>query len=414
MNRRLLLFFIGAFLPAVALALIFPQRAFRTPSAALPPAETRGDIVAFVSENCPHCTTFKAFATAQKWNVELHEITQRSSQELFARVQERAPSLQQGVPTIVVNGHVIQGYKDDVTTGVRIGTLLQAMKDRPDDALSFVEFLESPQHVNVETTEGTCTDGCTVNLNEYIFDVPLIGPVDLTRLSLPMLSVLMGFLDGFNPCAMWVLITLLTLLIATHDPKKIWMIGGTFLLVSGAMYYLFIAAWLNAFLIVGFNVWVQKIIGIVAIGGGAFYFYEAFGKDPNACAVTDAQQKKRIIDRMRDILHKSAWPAMLLGVAVLAVSVNTIELVCTAGLPAVFTQILAFNEISALARYLYIGLYILLYMIDDVAIFAIAVWTLQATGLTHRYARLTLVVGGFLMYALGFLLIFAPEVLTFA
>jgi len=413
MNRRLLLFFIGAFLPAVVIALIFPGRIFRNQPVAPPPPEIRGDIVAFVSDNCPHCAAFKAYAAAQKWNVDLFEISQPTSQELFAKVQERAPSLQQGVPTIVVNGHIIQGYKDDATTGKRIGSLLSAMQKQPDESVSFEEFLVSEQHVKVETTEGTCTEGCTVNLDEYIFDVPLIGKVDLTRLSLPMLSVLVGFLDGFNPCAMWVLITLLTLLIATRDPKKIWMIGGTFLFVSGAMYYLFIAAWLNAFLILGFNAWVQKIIGLIAIGGGAFYFYEALGKDPNACAVTDAQQKKRIIDRMRDILQKAAWPAMLLGVAVLAISVNAIELVCTAGLPAVFTQILAFNDVTPLARYLYIGLYILLYMIDDIVIFAIAVWTLHATGLTRKYARFTLIFGGFLMYALGFLLIFAPEVLTF-
>jgi len=413
MNRRLLLFFVGAFLPAIAFALIFPNRALHSPSVT-PPVETHGDIVAFVSENCPHCATFKAFAVTQEWNVELHEITQAASQELFAKVQERAPSLQQGVPTIVVNGHVIQGYKDDATTGVRIGALLKTLQDKPDEAMSFDEFLVTEQHVNVETAEGTCTEGCTVNLNEYLFDVPLIGQVDLTRLSLPMLSVLVGFLDGFNPCAMWVLITLLTLLVATRDPKKIWMIGGTFLFVSGAMYYLFIAAWLNAFLILGFNVWIQKIIGLVAIGGGAFYFYEALGKDPNACAVTDLQQKKRIMDRMRDILHKTAWPAMLLGVMILAISVNAIELVCTAGLPAIFTQILAFNDVSAVARYSYIGLYILLYMIDDIVIFSIAVWTLHATGMTKKYARFTLIFGGFLMYALGFLLIFAPEVLTLA
>jgi hypothetical protein len=180
------------------------------------------------------------------------------------------------------------------------------------------------------------------------------------------------------------------------------------------MYYLFIAAWLNAFLVIGFNAWVQKIIGLVAIGGGAFYFYEAFGKDPSACAVTDLKQKKRIMDRMKAILQKSAWPAMLLGVAILAISVNAIELVCTAGLPAVFTQILAFNEVSALARYAYMGLYILLYMMDDIVIFAIAVWTLHTTGLTKKYARFTLIFGGFLMYALGALLLFAPEVLTFA
>jgi uncharacterized membrane protein HdeD (DUF308 family) len=117
---------------------------------------------------------------------------------------------------------------------------------------------------------------------------------------------------------------------------------------------------------------------------------------------------------MKHILQISAWPAMVIGVAILAISVNTIELVCTAGLPAIFTQILAFNDVSTLARYSYIGLFILLYMIDDFIIFAIAIYTLHATGLTKKYARFTLIFGGVLMYALGLLLIFAPEALTFA
>ena len=246
-----------------------------------------------------------------------------------------------------------------------------------------------------------------------MFDLWFIGEVDLTLLSLPVLSILLGFLDGFNPCAMWVLITLLTLLISTSDMRKVWVIGGTFLFVSGAIYYLFIAAWLNVFLLIGFNFIVQKIIGLVAVCGGAFYLYEAFGKNPNECKVTNMKQRQRTVAKMKHILEVSAWPAMILGVAILAVSVNTIELVCTAGIPAIFTQILAFNEVSHLARYSYMALYILLYMIDDIVIFAIAIYTLHATGLTTKYQRFTLIFGGCLMYGLGLLLVFAPEVLTF-
>jgi len=212
---------------------------------------------------------------------------------------------------------------------------------------------------------------------------------------------------------MWMLITLLTLLIATRDMRKVWIIGGTFLLVSGVMYYIFIAAWLNVFLLVGYNLWVQKIIGLVAIGAGGFYLYEAFGKDPNACKVTSYKQRQKIIERMKKISQAAAWPAMIIGVAILAISVNMIELVCTAGLPAIFTQILAFNDVSNLARYWYLALYILMYMIDDTIIFAIAVYTLHATGLTAKYRRFTFVFGGVLMYVLGMLLIFAPELLTF-
>ncbi len=415
MNKRLILSLLIAFIPVIVLGILFPRRAFDGAGTvpATPPAAEDAAIVAFVSNQCPHCAAFEAFAAAQEWNVQYHEISTPESQKLFADLQKHAPSLQQGVPTIYINGRVVQGYKDDETTGQLLTFLLTTCRNSGEGCMPFQAFLASEQNAKVETAEGICTEGCETDLDQFVFNLPILGEVDLTLLSLPMLSILLGFLDGFNPCAMWVLITLLTLLINTKDMRKVWAIGGTFLLVSGVVYYLFIAAWLNAFLIIGYNVWVQKIIGLVAIGGGGFYLYEAFGKDPNACQVTDMDQRRRTIDRMRAILHITAWPLMILGVAVLAVSVNMIELVCTAGLPAVFTQILAFNSVSHLARYGYMALYILLYMLDDIVIFAIAVLTLHASGLTKKYARFTLIFGGFLMYILGMLLIFAPEALVF-
>jgi hypothetical protein len=224
---------------------------------------------------------------------------------------------------------------------------------------------------------------------------------------------LLGGLDGFNPCAMWVLISLLTLLINTRSWKKIIVIGGTFLFVSGAMYYLFIAAWLNVFLLIGYVRGVQIAIGIVAMGGGSFYLYEAFGKDPNQCKVTDHKRRSKTIELMKNAISASSWPAMIVGVAILAISVNMVELICTAGLPAIFTQILAFNPLTNMERYWYLLLYIIAYMIDDLIIYAIAITTLHATGFTTKYRRFTLIFGGVLMALLGVLMIFYPQALTF-
>ena len=413
MNWRLTATIAIAFTPVVILGALFPERALNGARNAGEVQSTPGaPMVVFVSDSCPHCADLKVFAARKEWEVEYVDITKSESQELFKKLQERAPELQQGVPTIYLNGRVIQGYKTDETTGQLLDFFYSDCQKSEAGCMSLESFLATDWHVNLETAEGICTEGCEVDLDKYVFNLPIFGEVDLVLLSLPALSVLLGFLDGFNPCAMWVLVTLLTLLINTRDIRKVWVIGGTFLFVSGAMYYFFIAAWLNVFLLIGVNLWVQKIIGLVALGGGGFYLYEALGKDPNACKVTNPEGRRRTIDRMRAVIAVSFWPLMILGVAILAVSVNMIELVCTAGLPAVFTQILAFNQISPLGRYLYMGLYILLYMIDDIIIFAIAAYTLHATGLTARYARGTLVFGGFLMYVLGMLMIFAPEWLT--
>lgn len=413
--KRFLPFLLLAFLPVIMIGYLFPDRALKdsTPEE-LYLSTHGGDIVVFVRDGCPHCAEFEEFAKEQGWAIEYHEVTDLGTQELFQRVQKVSPLLQQGVPTVVLNGKILQGYDTHETTGKFLTGLYEECKGTPKGCLSFETFLETGRNVPVTSaSEGTCTGQCETDESKYLFNLWFIGPVNLLDFSLPALSIFLGFLDGFNPCALWVLITLLTLLINTHDMRKIWVIGGTFLFVSGVVYYLFIAAWLNAFLLIGYNVWVQKIIGLVAIGGGGFYLYEAFGKDPNACRVTDFSKRQRTIERMKAVLQISAWPAMIAGVAILAVSVNMIELVCTAGLPVIFTQILAFNDVSNVARYLYLLLYILMYMIDDLIIFGIAVYTLRATGLTTKYRRFTLIFGGLLMYILGLLLIFYPELLTF-
>ena len=414
MSKKLLFFLGLAFIPVVLLGYFFPERALDSGRGIFPTIED-ANVVVFVQDICPHCDDFKEFAEKNGWNVQYYDVTSTNGQKQFIKLQERAPSLSQGVPTVVIDGKVTQGYEKDETTGQYLLKQLSDCQIRSNAPCQpFEEFLATDVHVTVKSAaEGTCTEDCEVDFDQFVFDLPIVGEVDLLLLSLPALSILLGFLDGFNPCAMWVLITLLTLLINTRDMKKVWVIGGTFLFVSGAVYYVFIAAWLNAFLVIGYNMWLQKIIGLVAIGGGGFYLYEAIGKDPNACHVTNVKSKKRTIEQMQAIMRISVWPAMILGVAILAISVNMIELVCTAGLPAIFTQILAFNDVSTLARYGYMGLFILMYMIDDLVIFAIAVYTLHATGLTKKYARFTLVFGGFLMYALGLLLIFAPESLVF-
>jgi glutaredoxin len=414
--KRLLGFFGFALVPVLVLALLYPDRFVSGPDIGAEikyPQHPGADIVVFVRDGCPHCADFREFALDQEWEVDYHEITNIDSQKMFKELQAHVPNLNQGVPTIVINGRVVQGYEMHETTGQKLRSMYDLCRSSGEGCRDYEEFIASNDTVELEAALGTCTEDCEADLDKYVFDLWIFGTVDLTLLSLPALAVLLGFLDGFNPCAMWVLITLLTLLINTHDMRKVWIIGGTFLFVSGAVYYLFIAAWLNVFLLIGYNMIVQKAIGLMAILGGGFYLYEAFGKDPNQCKVTDYKRRQKTIARMQEIMKISAWPAMILGVAVLAASVNMIELVCTAGLPAIFTQILALNEVSNAARYGYIGLYILLYMIDDLIIFAIAIYTLHATGLTTKYRRFTLIFGGALMYGLGILLIFFPEALTF-
>lgn len=415
--KKYLLYLLAALVPVVLIGALFPEKISPSNVAGGPAyVSTPGaDIVTFVRDGCPHCAAFEAFVKKEGWEVEFHEITQGDAPELFKQLQSVAPLLQQGVPTIVINGHIVQGYDTDEKTGATLKKLYQECHGATTACLPFEELLKNGHDVPVTSAaEAMCTEKCESDESQFLFNIPFIGEVNLLDYTLPSLSIILGLLDGFNPCAMWVLITLLTLLINTRDMRKVWLIGGTFLFVSGAIYYLFIAAWLNVFLLIGFNFWVEKLIGLVAIAGGSFYLYEAFSHDPNACKVTDMEKRQRTIERMKKVLEASAIPAMMFGVAVLAVSVNMIELVCTAGIPAVFAKILAFNEVSHFMKHMYLLLYIIMYMLDDMIVFGIAVYTLQATGITTRYRRATMIFGGVLMYVLGMLLIFWPDALTFA
>jgi glutaredoxin len=379
------------------------------------------DIHAFVRDGCTHCRDLEEFV--EEWGedapeVQFYEVTTLEAQDIFKKVQLRMPGLQQAVPLVVIDGQVIQGFDTAETTGERIKEIYEKCSAE-ENCISFDDFLLGKGSEKATVSSATCTGDptqpCTVGGDDdrFVFNLWFVGETDLRDFSLPALSLILGGLDGFNPCAMWVLITLLTLLINTRSWAKIWVIGGIFLFVSGAMYYLFIAAWLNVFLLIGFNLWVQKVIGIVAIGGGSFYLYEAFGKNPNECKVTNMNQRQKTIQRMKNMIHAASWPIMIVSVAVLAVSVNLIELVCTAGLPAIFTEILAFNPITNMERYWYMLLYILAYMFDDLIIFIIAIASMRATGLTTKYQRFSFIFGGVLMAILGILLIFYPEALTF-
>ena len=380
-------------------------------------------IHAFVMDSCPFCRKFKEFMSG--WSdapaITYYNVDDIASEALFEKVKERMPSIVDGVPTIILNGEVFQGYESDETTGADINNIIGECIASDEGCVSFESFLggegaEEPFLFVPSNCIEDPTTQCEMPDEEddrFIFNLWFFGETDLRTLSLPVLSLVLGGLDGFNPCAMWVLITLLALLINTRSWPKILAIGGIFLFVSGLMYYLFMAAWLNAFLFIGFNQWVQKIIGLVAIGGGAFYLYEAFGKNPNECKVTNLSARQKVIERMKKVIALSSWPMMIIGVAILAFSVNMIELVCTAGLPAIFTAILAQNDLSTLAHYWYILLYILAYMFDDLIVYIIAIVTLHASGLTAKYRRFTLIFGGVLMATLGVLLIFYPQVLMF-
>jgi cytochrome c biogenesis protein CcdA len=274
--------------------------------------------------------------------------------------------------------------------------------------------LEAGASGSVVTVDGgTCDEeGCIVEEQPFMVNVPFYGPIDAKKFSLPVMSLVLGFIDGFNPCAMWVLVTFLIVLIQIGDRKKMWQIAGLFILAEAIMYYLILNVWFTAWDFIGLDRIVTPIIGLLAIGGGIFFLYEYWTSD-GTCKVTNPEQRKKIHGKIKDIAEKPMTLAVAAGVIVLALSVNIIEFACSIGIPQAFTKIIEINNLSFLQTQGLMFLYIIMYMVDDLIVFGLALWGAQHLAMTSKYARWCNLIGGLLMVVLGLLLIFAPDVLRF-
>jgi arginine exporter protein ArgO len=241
---------------------------------------------------------------------------------------------------------------------------------------------------------------------------PLIGTLSVRRLGLPLFTIALGLIDGFNPCAMWALLLILGILVRLRDRRRMVAIAGTFVAVGGAMYFVFLGAWLEFFLLVGFSRGVQLMLGIVALAVGALNLKDAvaFKRGPSL-GVPEAL-KPGIYAHIRRVLAAPTLPLALLAVALLSLAVNLVELLCTAGLPAVYTHVLGTQDLPRAAYYGYLLLYVAAYVLDDSLMLALVTITLTRTRLQERAGRWLKLVSGAVMAALGLLLILKPAWVT--
>lgn len=247
--------------------------------------------------------------------------------------------------------------------------------------------------------------------------IPILGEIDLSRLSLPALTIILAALDGFNPCAMWILLFLIALLINAGSRKRIWLVGGTFILVSGIVYFLLLAAWLNLFLVISYVNFTRMAIGILALGFGTWQIKNFLKLKPGVCPVGERGIGAKIGNQLKDRAQKLVFSPLTLGIVfsvmILAIGINLVEFFCSAGLPATFTRILALNPLSTLSYYFYLFLYTFIFMLDDLLVFSLALITLRKIGFTDKYHRWSTLIGGLLIFILGILLIFKPQFLMF-
>ena len=364
----------------------------------------------FWGQGCPHCHHEKEWLDklAKKYDhLKIHSIevtAHRENRELLSRVAARLEVKVSGVPFTVVGNEYFIGWLDEAFTGAAIEQAVNRVSRQaaPDPVAALLP--PAPQPSALAAPGKAIPDK---------IKVPLVGEIETQNLSLGALTIIFGALDGFNPCAMWVLMLLIGLLLGMEDVKKRYILGTTFIAASAFVYFLFMCAWLNVFLFLGLALWVRTIIGVIALAAGFYNLREYFVNPEAACKVTGGERRHKIFDKLSRVTQHRKFLLALAGVILLAFAVNLVELICSMGLPVVYTQILSLTPMPAWQYYAYLVLYIVIFMLDDILVFFLSMITLQAAGLSTRYKRFSNLVGGVIMLALGALLILKPEWLMF-
>ncbi|MEW6528967.1 MAG: hypothetical protein AB1391_03700 [Candidatus Micrarchaeota archaeon] len=351
----------------------------------------------FYLPTCQHCaaqSVFNAKLAKEFMDVEFiyHDVTNPNEVALLNKMAlERGMDKVEYVPVTFFKNNSFIGFDSEETTG-------QKIREAIADCLK-----ECKKRLNKTIIAGS-EDAIKINL-------PLIGQIEPRKYSLPILAVILGLVDGFNPCAMWVLVYLIALVMNLNSKKKIWFIVGTFVLASGVIYFLIMTAWLNAFLIIGYMRAVTIIVGLMALGGGILSIREYIITKGNiTCKVGDANDKKRTMSHAESIVSSPLTIATIGAIIVLAFVVNSAEFLCSAAIPATFTQILSLSNLLFWEYYGYIALYDFFFMLDDIIIFGSAAFAISS-GLGEKYAKQCKIIGGVIMFILGILLLFMPYAL---
>ncbi len=373
-------------------------------------------IYLFGRDECGFCKAERAFLEEAGVPYEyLNVVTDSQAKADFDAVTEKH-GLAKVTPVTVIGGVVLQGFNGAETTGARIVDAYESETGTP--------YTTIAEHIaNAPTAEVTAGAGCDANGIEcnidvsgaYVFDLPFVGLVDLKTLSLFTLSALLGTIDGFNPCAMWVLVTFLVLLSQAGSRKKMMVLAGLFIVAEAVMYNMILNVWYKTWDFVALDQIVTPLVGFLALGGGIFFLYRWRKQRDMAlvCDVTSIDQQSKTIDRFTKIVQSPLTLTTVGAVLLIAFSVNIIEFACSIGIPQAYTKILELNMLTFVERQWYIFIYTVGYMLDDLVVFGLAIWgfmQLEAHG--HRYARLSLLVGGVLMVVLGAVLVLMPSLLV--
>jgi len=369
-------------------------------------------ISVFVRDDCGHCIDEEAFLAELEerrsdFEIKYYNLDEKVNQDLFTQVTE-AHGLTKGTPVTMIGQHLIQGFDTSETTGV----VFESIIDSSEKNLLFEDITDGGALVYDSIVGAVCDEfECVVEGSGS--NISFLGmSIDIGEYSLVGLSAILGFVDGFNPCAMWVLVMFLIILSQLGSRKKMMQYAGIFILAEAIMYYLILNVWFTVWDFVSLDRIVTPLVGLLAFGSGVYFVYK-FINFKSGCDVTNLEQKSKISSKVKKLAAKPLTIGVFIGILGLALSVNIFEFACSIGIPQTFTKVLELNQLNWLQTQWYMLTYIALYMIDDLIVFGLALWAFEKIGLTDKYSKWSTLVGGILMLALGVIMLLNPALLVF-
>ena len=254
----------------------------------------------YYGEGCPHCRDAKTFLESIKEtypNVEVRTFEVYHNLDNQLKMQEEAARLSteaRGVPFMVIGDTFISGFQSEETTGAYIISLIENQPTTHNQGTETVKENVDENKKSQETTQPS-------------IEVPFIGEVTSDSFSLPVFTTLIAVIDGFNPCAMWTLLFLISLLLGMKDKKRMWLLGTVFIVTSAAVYFLFLSAWLSFFSFFGYLRWLQLAIGALALGSGAYYLKDFLTNKEGACKVTGSERRQHVFAQLKAFTQKNNW-----------------------------------------------------------------------------------------------------------
>ena len=370
------------------------------------------NIYVFHSYTCPHCKEaleyFNELITKDTsitiYDYEVAKDSNAYNRTLYQEVCKLLDIKVNSVPLIIIGNDYYIGFSQSKIEEIEDTITFYKENDYKDQVGIFLKVVDENNNPIIKQDDEE---------KEYSVDT-IFGKINLKNLSLPIISIIIGLVDGFNPCAMWILLFLITMLFNMKNKKKMWILGLTFILTSGFIYFVFMMAWINIGDYLNSVHTFQIIIGIFASIFGSYNIYKYFKeRKSDGCTIIKKEKRKFIFSNIKKIVENKSFFLAMIGIMILAILVNLVELLCSLGLPVMYTEILTINNLSDGAYLRYVLLYIFFFLIDDIIVFVISMITLKSTAISTKYNKYSHLVGGIIMLLIGILIIFKPEWLSF-